>query len=266
MNGIYGYKDLETGYVVYIGKDSKINTHKRHREHLSRSKYNKQPFNKILQKNPNRYKYFIVKKGYYSNEELNILEENYISFYGTYENRKGYGKKYGFNFTKGGEGFFGYKHTSKTKENMSISRNNSGFLRVSEHNKVGWVYECMMNGERIRLYKKTLKELEHEVKKKGLSWKVIDKEKAKLSQQNDLNKVPTRYRKNKTGIYRVSKEKRCWRYTYKDKNNNICRINSSSLADLKKKVLEKEEKWIVVEKDKLEKICEKYKYIIGDLL
>lgn len=266
MNGIYGYKDLKTGYVVYVGRDSYINHSNRHNSHICESNKNKQHINKVIQNNPDRYEYFIIKKGEYSEEDLNTLEEHYIEFYGTYKNHKGKGLNYGFNFTKGGDGTTGYKHTEKTKENMSISRNNSGFLRVSEHNKVGWVYEYMTNGKRIRLYKKTLKELEREVRKKGLSWKVIDREKAKLSLQNDLNKVPTRYRKNKTGIYKVSKEKRCWRYTYKDKNSNICRINSSSLADLKKKVLEKEEKWIIVEKDKLEKICEKYKYIIGDLL
>lgn len=42
MNGIYGYKDLKIGYVVYIGKDSYIDHNKRHNFHVCESNKNKQ--------------------------------------------------------------------------------------------------------------------------------------------------------------------------------------------------------------------------------
>ena len=66
MNGIYQYRDLKTDEIVYIGKDSQIDKDKRCKEHLMPSKYNAQPFNRILQNNIDRYQYEIIYCGNYS--------------------------------------------------------------------------------------------------------------------------------------------------------------------------------------------------------
>ena len=60
MRGIYKYTDLKTDDVVYVGKDSNIDKQSRHKDHLSASRYNEQPFNRILQNNPDRYEYGVI--------------------------------------------------------------------------------------------------------------------------------------------------------------------------------------------------------------
>ena len=111
LKGIYQYRDLKTSKVVYIGKDSYINKNKRHKHHLQPSAYNKQPFNRVLQNNPTRYQYEIIYIGDFDDDLLNTLEINSIAE----ENPK-------FNFTKGGDGTTGYKHSDDAKR--KISENN----------------------------------------------------------------------------------------------------------------------------------------------
>lgn len=43
---IYGYRDLSSHKIVYVGLDS---TGRRHKEHLKPSKYKEQPINQFLQ-------------------------------------------------------------------------------------------------------------------------------------------------------------------------------------------------------------------------
>lgn len=148
--GIYCYIDKNINQVIYVGKDSYISKNERHKQHLKLSNKNNQPINRILQNNPQRYKYKILKKGNFSKSLLNALEIIYIKRYGTYDNRKGHGKSYGFNFTIGGDGSIGYKHSiktlqkmrkenhpfygknrpNKTKEKISKSQTSTGFYRV----------------------------------------------------------------------------------------------------------------------------------------
>ena len=42
---------LETGAIVYVGKDSHIDKNYRHKAHMEPNRYDDQPFNKILQNN-----------------------------------------------------------------------------------------------------------------------------------------------------------------------------------------------------------------------
>lgn len=119
MNGIYGYLDLNSCLIVYIGKDSNIDKNRRHKDHLQLSNYDKQRFNRILQNNPNRYEYFVFEKGNFSESELNEMEQNYISIH----NPK-------FNFTKGGEGTSGYTHSDETKK--KIGEANKGWTHSDE--------------------------------------------------------------------------------------------------------------------------------------
>ena len=110
MFGIYAYVDKETDNLVYIGKDSNIDKKIRHNAHHNPSRYNDQQINRILQNNPDRYEYkeLIVLDHTPTNDELNELEINLISEH----NPK-------FNFTKGGDGLFGYSHSEETKRKMS---------------------------------------------------------------------------------------------------------------------------------------------------
>lgn len=107
MKGIYQYRDLNTDEIVYIGKDSHIENNARDRAHKNPSKYTHQPFNSVLQNNPDRYQYEIIYAGVFDDDLLNTLEINSIAE----ENPK-------FNFTKGGDGISGYNHSEETKRKI----------------------------------------------------------------------------------------------------------------------------------------------------
>lgn len=120
MNGIYGYYDNEKEYVAYIGRDSDIDINRRHNEHFRKSKIEKQQINKVLQNNPERYDYFVLAEGDFSNSELNEMEAEAIAIFETY--KYDYPMKSVFNFTKGGEGTIGYVHSEDAKERMSKAK------------------------------------------------------------------------------------------------------------------------------------------------
>lgn len=139
--GIYCYIDKKTDKIVYIGKDSYISYNRRHIEHLSPCQYNRQHINKVLQNNPNRYYYQVLLQGNIDEKLLNSFEMVFIRKYNPI-----------FNFTEGGEGVCGWKHTIETKKKlsklhinkkrqphlsitklkMSKVRNTSGYFRVSK--------------------------------------------------------------------------------------------------------------------------------------
>ena len=107
--GIYTYVDKKNNEIVYIGKDSNIDTNERHKQHFQPSKYNEQPINRILQNNPDRYIYQVLWEiDDCTNNHLNQMEIYYI-------------KKYNpqFNFTDGGDGMTGFKHSEETRKKMS---------------------------------------------------------------------------------------------------------------------------------------------------
>ena len=107
--GIYCYKDtFNDNKIVYVGKDSSIDINKRHIAHNSPSNYDKQVINRVLQNNPNRYTYHILKKGDFDDKLLSALEIIYTRRY----NPK-------FSFTIGGDGIRGFKHSDETKKKIS---------------------------------------------------------------------------------------------------------------------------------------------------
>lgn len=112
-NGIYLYYDTKENSVVYVGRDSNIDKKTRHKAHMQKSNYDDQPFNRILQNNPDRYKYRVYYEGVFSNEELNDLESQTIKLFNTFH------RKDAFNYTKGGEGTLGRKHTEEEKNKIS---------------------------------------------------------------------------------------------------------------------------------------------------
>lgn len=113
-NGIYGYVDKKINKIVYIGKDSYIDKGEAKKRHMKKSCYDAQPFNRILQNNPNRYEYIILEEGFFSEEKLNDLESFYIKKYGTFRLET----NFGWNFTKGGDGTLGYHHKEETKKKI----------------------------------------------------------------------------------------------------------------------------------------------------
>lgn len=219
-SGIYGYYDKEKEYVCYIGKDNNINNkNNRHNKHLHPLYYNSQPFNRVLQNNSNRYDYFVLAKGEFLNNELNDMEKQAIKIFRTY--RYDYPERSVFNFTKGGDGSTGYKHTDNTKKKMSkihkdkkISQkhreilskknsgqnnpncktNDSGILYVHKHNckecRQGyiWIYRKIKNKKRYEKQSVNLRKLKQKIINDNYPWEILNKEKAKQSyQESDKN-------------------------------------------------------------------------------
>lgn len=219
-SGIYGYYDKEKEHVCYVGKDNNIdNKNNRHNKHLHPLYYNSQPFNRVLQNNPNRYDYFILAKGEFSNNELNDMEKQAIKIFKTY--RYDYPEYSVFNFTKGGDGSIGYKHTDNAKKKMSkihkgkkisqkhreiLSKKNSGknnsncgtgdsgILYVHKNNckkcRQGyiWIYRKIKNKKRYEKQSVNLRKLKQKVINDNYPWEILDKEKAKQSyQESDKN-------------------------------------------------------------------------------
>lgn len=221
MNGVYAYIDKEkNNKIVYIGIDSYIDKNKRYNDHISSSKYDDQPFNRVLQNNPNRYKYKVLKKGNFSNNLLKALEVIYI---------KRYQPK--FNFTVGGDGVLGYKHSKEIKK------------KISEANK----------GRKFsKKHKKNLS-LSHKGKNNPFFGKHhSEKTKKKISKANTgkHHSVATKEKmsktKNTSGYYRVykNKTKNCkqgfrWVYRWTDKNGKRKSLSNNNIKKLEKKVKEK---------------------------
>ena len=105
--GIYAYFDKKDNSVVYVGKDSYIDEGKRRSDHKSSSKYDAQPFNRIVQNNPNRYTYQVLVWNAKDQETLTSLEIQYIRQL-----------KPKFNFTDGGDGSCGFKHSEESKRKI----------------------------------------------------------------------------------------------------------------------------------------------------
>lgn len=211
IKGIYSYTDTKTNEIVYIGKDSRINRHNRHYTHLSK-KTDQQRIDRVLQNNPDRYTYDVLCKGVCDGELLNTLEKGYIETY----NPK-------FNFTEGGDGNYGFKHSEMTKQRISES------LKGHDVSKETREKISLKN----RRYHHT-----SEIRQK-ISEKQINKPMVNLSKT-----------RNTTGYYRVSKMKdsSCkqgfifvYRYNVDKKAKKISAVN---LNDLKEKVISLGLEWI----------------------
>ena len=279
-NGIYGYWDTEKECVVYIGKDSNISINSRDTDHHTPSKYNEQQINRILQNNKRRYTYFILCDGYFTEEELNELEEEAIAIFNTY-----YG--YGFNFTKGGEGvkickddhyFYGKHHTEVSRKKISRTMNTTGFYRVTKYNESHttqgflWSYKYYIDGKRKVISRVCLSDLEKAVRDKNLPWFIVDEKKAQKSLKEEIGKKPTN-----TGVYHVSKRKENNKhgfrfvYWFYDNNMHENRLSSTSIDLLKDKMIKNGHDFIVLDNNKYQKVLqdsvnpENRKYTLWDI-
>ena len=209
MKGIYKYTDLKTGEIVYVGKDSHIDKNQRHKDHLKPSNYDGQQINRVLQNNPDRYKYSVI----WATEDCSTLKLNKmeILFGKIYDPKFNYGKfgKGGCNghseetrkkLSEIGKGrkhteetkqkmseaqkgenhpFYGKYHSDETKITMSKTKNTSGYLNVTKKKcktcKQGftWKYQYTENGKRKYIGAIDINKLEEKVKAKGLLWKKL---------------------------------------------------------------------------------------------
>lgn len=103
-SGIYGYWDNLMDELVYVGQAFDIKL--RHYEHLSPARYDAQTINRVLQNNKERYDLIVLKKC--GIDDLNYWERTLIALF----NPK-------FNYTDGGEGSRGFKHSEETKRKLS---------------------------------------------------------------------------------------------------------------------------------------------------
>ena len=214
--GIYCYIDKKNNFIIYIGKDSYIDKNQRHISHFSKSHFNHQKINKVLQNNPNRYKYKILEQGNISPHLLNSLEICFIHKY----NPK-------FNFTQGGDGIIGFSHSEETLEKMR--KNNAKYWKGKTFSKRH--KEKISNSLKGERHYRFGKHCSEEIKKK-ISLKLSSK-------------------KNTSGFYRVYKVYKnnykqgfyyCYRY-YNQKGERK-QISSVDIKKLEYKVKEKGLPWI----------------------
>ena len=240
--GIYCYIDKKDNQIVYVGKDSNIDTNERHKQHFQPSKYNNQPINRILQNNPDRYIHQVLWEiDDCTNNHLNQMEIYYI-------------KKYDpqFNFTEGGDGISGFKHSEETKKKISKSLKGKKPYEITEETrkkmseakkgKTPW------NKGKVNVYSgETIKKIS-EAKKGKKPYEMTEETRKKMSEAN-----------NTTGIYRVSKQN-CplckkgfrWRYEYRLDSQQKS-IKSTDLKKLKKKIETQGLPWEIIDEEKAKK-------------
>lgn len=243
-SGIYCYIDKTNDEIIYIGKDSYIDKNKRHICHMLPSKYNEQHINKILQNNPDRYEYKILYAGDFDDTLLNTLEINSIAE----ENPK-------FNFTIGGDGCKGYKHTEDAKRKISNAmKGNQNFLgkkhkqeskdKISK-SKIG-DKNPMKNPEIAKKVSKALKG------KRGSETSFYGKHHSESTKKQISHKKS--HQQNTSGYYRVYKSKTntCkqgfyYRYRYYDSDGKRKYISSVDIKKLEEKVKKAGLEWIKFE-------------------
>ena len=242
--GIYCYLDKKNDKTVYVGKDSNIDKNKRHRDHLAPSNYNRQPINRVLQNNPDRYIYQVLwEVDDCTDNHLNQMEIFYI---------KKYDPK--FNFTEGGNGLSGFKHSEESRKKMSKStkgKNNPMYGKTGENSpRYGKTHSAETRKKMSNAQKgKTLSE--------GHKKKISETNKGKIHSEETKRKLSKIH--NTSGFYRISKKKdnNCkqnffWRYSYYI-NNKRKDIESTNLLKLKEKVEAQGLPWEIIDEEKAKK-------------
>lgn len=158
MLGIYCYIDKKYNKIVYIGKDSYIHQNKRHKEHHHLSRYKEQVINTVLQNNPNRYTYQVLAFDVKDQETLNNLETMHIGHL-----------KPRFNFTDGGEGTIGFKHTEAHNRKVSEARTkkNARVIKGSKGKKQQYTLRYQKRNQTCSIDKKKLEKLAKQINKNG---------------------------------------------------------------------------------------------------
>ena len=226
-SGIYAFWDNKNGYYAYIGR---FTGRKRIKEHYQPSMYDKQKFNRVLQKNPDRYESCILIEGKYDNKQLNEMEKFFIKHLKTYY--YDYPDKSVFNFTEGGEGVTGWHHTEDSKQ--KISKNNAKY----------WDGKSFSDEHKQKLSEAHKGKILSEETKRKMSESHTGKSKS------EKHKLNISKGKNTTGYLYVTKFKNeqytkgfIWRYQYTE-NGKQKVISSVNLDKLEQKVKARDLPWI----------------------
>lgn len=272
--GIYAYIDKKNNKIVYVGKDSYIDKRKRDKDHKQSCVYNKQQINRVIQNTPERYQYKVLEEGNIPEKILNALEMVFIRKY----NPK-------FNYTEGGDGTLGLKHSNETKKKISEAlkgKPNLSRIGKSLTEETKKKISESLKGEKNYFYGKHLSE-EHKRKisegKRGKNHHFYGKHlseehKKKISKRLE-GRVPWNFgkklskehiekmsknlsvKKNTTGYYRVIKVKSkttkqgfFWKYRWYNKDGKRKSLSSANIKNLEKKVKEKGLPWFKIEEGK----------------
>ena len=157
-----------------------------------------------------------------------------------------YIKKYDpqFNFTEGGDGSSGFKHSEETKQ--KISKNNARYWKGKKRSEEA--RQKMSETQKGKTFsEETRKKISKSLKGKTLS----EETRKKISKSQ-----------NTTGFYRVSKVKDnaykqgfIWRYRYQNKLTEK-KISSINLLKLKEKVGAQNLPWKIIDDEKAQKSLE----------
>lgn len=245
-SGIYGYWDNLKDEIVYVGQA--INIKIRHDEHYSPVRYNAQTINRVLQNNKARYDLIVLKEC--SIDDLDFWEITLIGLF-----------KPKFNYTDGGEGSRGFKHSEETKQKLSEmlsgpnSANYGKKFTESHKNKIGESNK----GYKKFLGKRHSDETKQKIRKAQLGKKASEEAKRNMSKAQSLKSTTT-------GFYRVSKKKHkkykqgfLWQYLWTDSDGKRKGIMSISLSKLKDRVEAKGLHWEIIDENLAKKTLEEDK-------
>ncbi len=241
--GIYGYQNIITGKIHYIGQT--IQSFKMRDLGHRRQKTNTICDNK-LQAHSKEYEMIALLKfeiGVITNEELNFYEKELIKFFNTLHDND----EDCWNLQDGGKS---YTVSETTKQKMSKSQK---CRKITKEHKQK-LSEVLKGRKFTKEHKQKLSE--------ALKGRKFTKEhKQKLSETHKGNKLPEKTKKkmseahNTSGYYRVSKNKNShykqgfvWRYQYHEngKRKSISRVN---IKDLEKEVKTRGLPWYKLKKE-----------------
>lgn len=116
--GIYLFWDKKYEQVIYAGR---FTGRKRIKDHFQPSTKHVQPINKYIQTHPDRIDSVIFCEfDDISDDDLNQLEIETIKLFKL--NKNNFKDNFVFNFTDGGEGTTGYRHTEEDRQKMSEAK------------------------------------------------------------------------------------------------------------------------------------------------
>lgn len=241
------YDSYNNGYNKTLGGESHFNKTGYYRVFKAKSKNHKQGFNW-------GYRYPIApgKFKQISNSDLTLLQKQVQSK--------------GLPWIVLDEDKAAISNSENNTKGVRHTKNNiTGFYNVSKiYNEdmaqgFFWQYNHLIKDNKYKhLCKVDLDELKKAVLSFGYHWEIIDEEKAKQSmEENKNNKSINKQRENKTGFYRVSKNKdskilqgHIWRYQYYDEHGLKQVISNVDFYKLEDLVKDEGLPWIIIDAEK----------------
>ena len=143
-----------------------------------------------------------------------------------------------FNFTIGGNGVLGFKHSEETKKKISESKKGKNHLMFGKHHSEESIKKMSKAKKGKKLSEETKKKLSKANKEKNNPMF------GKHHSEESMEKISKA--KNSSGYYRVYKHKNknskqgfYWEYRWYDKGGKRKKLSSVSIEKLEKKVKEK---------------------------